>query len=318
MSPFFQILALFALMLFAAGPMRALLLTSIECASPHISFGTWFFAGCCVLWSSPHACRALSTSVTVVASLLRWLVETSRDTTIASIRTQVEAFQTPMSTADTSSAAYLEAIQQLHKDCEARQRDYDAAQARVKSLHLTIDKLNSKVAMYDRHYNVSAIEADRVKSQHQIEMLKHELSQRDREIERLYEVLEDRKESAAKYSSDMHFLARKNDELEQALAVKTKKVNDLEAAVLQHGRDMYQRDMQVAKFNSFKEILHQMAEAGGDNMVVSVLFLRSAAEMGIDLAELGVDEGQFLTYSEYAIAMARGQQSPLFPQGMSS
>jgi hypothetical protein len=79
---------------------------------------------------------------------------------------------------------------------------------------------------------------------------------------------------------------------------------------------MYQRDAQVAKFDAFKEYVHTMMEAGGLYMILAVLFLGALkADAGIDLAELGIDTERFQSYHEYAVAMADGRQSALFPQG---
>ncbi|KAF1840337.1 uncharacterized protein K460DRAFT_206697 [Cucurbitaria berberidis CBS 394.84] len=318
MSPLLQFLAFFALMFLAAGPVRALLLASFEVASPHLSFGTWFFAGCCILWCSPQACHALSSSVTAVASLVRGLAEMSRDTTVATLRAQIQAFQQPTGTANSPSNTYQDASQQLMKDRDALQRGYDASLASIKALHLTVDQLQNKASMYERHYNVVAVEMDRAKAKNQVQILKQELLVRDEEIKRLHEADRHRREGAAKSSNAMNSLARKNDELRSALEAKTKRVNELEPLVLQHGRDMYQRDIQVAKFSSFKEMIHQMTEEGGDQMIVVVLFLRYLVEKGVDLAEMGVDESLFLTYRDYAEAVAGRRPSPLFPQGMSS
>ncbi|CAO2652287.1 Nn.00g005700.m01.CDS01 [Neocucurbitaria sp. VM-36] len=315
MSPFSQFLILFIAMLFASGSTHAFHHTSFDFTFPGLSFGSWFFAGCCILWSSPQACRALSASVTEVARLIRWLVGVVRDDTIANLRAQIEAFQASNITTNASSAAYHQASQQLREECEVLQRSYDASQASIKTLQVTVDKLQSKLSMYERHYNVEAMTADREVSRHQLDVLKTELSVKEKEIERLQVATEHQRESAATSSNNMYSLVCENDKLRKKLDAKSKSTFESESTLVQLRREMYQHMLLAERFNSFKEIIHQSIEAGGDQMIVVVLFLLCLAEKRVDLAELGVDEAQFLTYKDYAMAVASGRQSPLFPQG---
>ena len=316
MTPLGQLVILFIAILFASGSTHAFHQTSFHFAFPGLSFGSWFFAGCCILWSSPQACRALTFSVTEVAGLTRWLVGVLRDDTIVNLRAQIEAFQTSSITTNASSAAYHQASQQLREDREVLQRGYDVSQAIIKTLQLTVDKLQSELSMNERNYNVDAVEADRKLSRYQLDTLKLELSAKEKEIERLQVAAEDYRKGAARSSNDMYSLASENDKLQKDLDAKTKRTFELESTLVQLHRDMYQRMLQADKFDSFKEIIHQLIEAGGEQMIVVVLFLLCLAEKQVDLAELGVDEAQFLTYKDYAMAVASGRQSPLFPQGV--
>ncbi|KAJ4375771.1 hypothetical protein N0V83_001048 [Neocucurbitaria cava] len=303
MSSFAHFLTLLAAMLCASGFSSAL----------GLSLGPWFFAACCVLSSSPQACHSLTSSVAVVAALVRELVDVFRDTTMANLHAQIRAFAD--ATTDTSSTTYSEAYQQLKKDHEVLQCVCDDSKASIEALQLGIQKAQSQLRMIERHYNVDAVEADREESRRQRRMLELELAAKGREVERLQEAEEGRKGSAAKASGDLYSLASKNDELQKALDRSSKALNNLVDDTNALRRDLYQKEIQAAMFTSFKEIIHQMTEAGGDRMVISVLFLRCLAESRVDLAQLGVDEAQFLTYSDYAIAMVQGRQSPLFPQG---
>jgi hypothetical protein len=267
-------------------------------AGLHLSFGAWFFAGCCVLRSSPPACRALSSSVRTFAALARELVCLSRDTTIATLKAQVLAFEQNSGVATVS----LPDKQSL-ADCEAT----------IESLRGQIKKLTGKVAMYERHYNANAADAERSASRENIAKLKRELQSKCDEICRLKNAITNKRNGAT-----ISTLLLERSSLEQALEAKTKRVNELEQIVLHHDRIMYQRDTQVAQFDSVKEYIHRMVEAGGLLMIVVVLFLGAlAGNAGIDLAELGIDGTVFQSYLDYAVAITDGLPCPLLPQGTS-
>ena len=305
MSSTFLFFALVAVMFFALqvatsfGLLEFLPAALEDGAGPHLSFGAWFFAGSCVLRSSPPACRALSSSVGTLAALVRELAVLSRDTTIAALKAQVLAFE------QNSGAAYVPPPgKQSLVDCEAT----------IETLRRQINKLTGKVAMYERHYNVTAVDADRLTSHQTIAKLKLELQSKCDEISRLKDaIIHNRNDTT------VSTLLFERNRLEVALEAKRKRVNELEPIALQHGRDMYQRDAQVAIFNALKEYIHRMVEAGGLQMTVVVLFLGAlAGNAGIDLAELGIDGTQFQTYLDYAMAVCDGLPCPLLPQGMFS
>jgi hypothetical protein len=187
-------------------------------------------------------------------------------------------------------------------------------EATIETLRRQINKLTSKVAMYERHYNVDVVDADRLASCQSIAQLKRELQSKCDGISRLKDAI-----IYKRNDTTMSTLLCERRRLQSALEVKNKRVNELEPIILQHDRDMYQRDVQIAKFDALKEYIHQMVEAGGLQMVVVVIFLGAlAGNAGIDLAELGVDGTLFQTYLVYAVAIAEGLPCPLLPQGMSS
>ncbi|KAI4939257.1 uncharacterized protein J4E92_000541 [Alternaria infectoria] len=302
MSSTFLFFALVAVMFFALqvatsfGLLGFLPAALEDGAGPHLSSGAWFFAGCCILRSSPPACRALSSSVRILAALVRELAVLSRDTTIAALKARVLAFE------QNSGAAYVPPPgKQSLVDCEAT----------IETLRRQINKLTGKVAIYERHYNVTAVDADRLTSHHTIAKLKLELQSKCDEISRLKDAIIHKRNDTT-----VSTLLCERNRLEVALEAKSKRVNELEPIALQHGRDMYQRDAQVAIFNALKEYIHRMVEAGGVQMTVVVLFLGAlAGNAGIDLAELGIDGAQFQTYLDYAMAVCDGLPCPLLPQG---
>jgi hypothetical protein len=303
MSSTFLIFALAAVMIFAPlvatsfGLLDLLPAALEDGAGPHLSFGVWFFAGCCVLRSSPPACRAISSSFGTLAALVRELALLSRDTTIATLKAQVLAFEQNSGAANVPSPGKQSLV-----DCEAN----------IESLRRQINKLTGKVAMYERHYNVNAVDADRLASHHTIAKLKRELQSKCDEISRLKDAI-----IYKRNDTTMSTLLCERNRLEVALEAKNKRLNELEPIVLQHGRDIYQRDAQIGILNALKEYIHQMVEAGGLQMVVVVLFLGAlAGNAGIDLAELGIEGTQFRTYLDYAVASIEGLPCPLLPQGM--
>lgn len=314
MSHLILLFVLLALMTFASGSSCAFLLTTWEYASAHFSFGTWFFLGCCVLYISQHACHAFSSSITVVSSLILELAKLYHDTTLAAMRADVRTLKRLNNTA-ASQTHCSERSDHLLGQNKKLQSAYNASQADVDDFRSMVEKMSAKLSMYERHYNAKVVDDDRLACLRQIRKLKQELMVKDDEIVNLHDTISEHKKSAVHSSNALHSLAGKNDELKATLEAKTKRITELEPIVLQHGRDIYQRDMQVAKFSSFKEILHQMVEAGGDKMVIAVLFLRCLDEKGLDIAELGVEESRFLTYYEHAVATARGVASSLLPQG---
>jgi hypothetical protein len=155
MSSLFLFVTLAAVVIFARPVASSFGLLDIvspaleDWAGPHLSFGAWFFAGCCVLWSSMPTCRALSSSFRTLATLVRELALLSRDTMTAILKARVLAFEQ-----DSGIVTDFLPGKQSLVDCEAT----------IETLQRQINKLTSKIAMYERHYNVDVVDAERLAS----------------------------------------------------------------------------------------------------------------------------------------------------------
>jgi hypothetical protein len=225
-----------------------------------------------------------------------------RDTTMAALKAQIEGLQSADDIVNTPSP---------NCGCGSKNALVDQ-NGLAEELQKKVDRMTTKLAMYERHYNIAMVDADRLKSKQTIAgLILQRQNDRD-EISRLH--------GAIRYKQSeiiaTQVSRRELNDLQNQLDAKIKRIEELEPAILQHDRDMYKRDAQVAKFDAFNEHMHIMVEAGGLQMLLTVLFLGALkADAGIDLAELGIDTERSQSYHEYGVAMADGRQSAIFPQG---
>jgi hypothetical protein len=129
-----------------------------EAIRPNISVGYWLFAGCVLLWSSSSACRALYGSVLLVTTLIRELAFVFRDTTMAALKAQIEALQSADDIVNTPSP---------NRGCGSKRALIDQ-NGLAEELQKKVDRMATKLAMYERHYNIAMVDADRLKSQQTI------------------------------------------------------------------------------------------------------------------------------------------------------
>ena len=225
------------------------------------------------------------------------------------LQLRIIALQDAQSTADTSSTSE-DTIKTLHGRLEALRVDNKTSEDISGRRQGIIDALLLRIKQVE---DLPASPPDTT-TEHSLAELRHKVNEMTSQVEHLKTDKITMKKKMDEMSRRLGSFSSERLSLLSTISKAQDEMDLLRATIAEQRNTIYQLSIVCAKFDSLKECMHKMVEAGGDRMVIAVLFLGVLALEGVEMAQLGIDNLKLETYHAYATAMVHGFGSALFPQ----